>query len=589
VGRFHYPDLLEAAAMTVGSTTDLKALKRRLMRAYPHVPKLNQQPTAIAWITALLSTLNQSSDIQSPLLERLATASSEDFDELCLDKLTYALLAWVDDTFRTTLKTYPLDGHLAAQLQTLLPLVAAVAISEEEFLAIGEHPLQRLLDSICVSAIGWNRSLGKTGQPLLEKIQQCCEQSLEFFELQEHSFEDILNEFENFLHTEATNAERTRSRVIESETGRLKAASARLTAARELNQLMLDKHLPLAIVEFLQGTWFSSLQLILILQGPDSDEWSRAVRVTKALVQSVQPFDSTDDVHRKRLYKIIPKIPRELRALMVSLEDDSDAMQRALKDVEETHFQLLRDRPLSYHDYALIELEGAAARRRVSKHMLAQVEELQVGQWFVIRQDDGHSLRACLSLKLQEYDQLLFTNRAGARVLQKSFEDFAYLLSSGSAHALQPTNAFSQSLQRTAGLAQAGTDLPPANLTTVIAATPAPKPPERAVATPATKIEHSQRIIESDQPPEMAIGTWVVLSNDGQRRLCKLAAKMSDKDWYLFVNRKGKRDCELSSDSLKALVAAGEIEFVADVSRFEETVDTIVQDFRKLASEDPTP
>ena len=120
--------------MTVGSTTDLKALKRRLMRAYPHVPKLNQQPTAIAWITALLSTLNQSSDIQSPLLERLATASSEDFDELCLDKLTYALLAWVDDTFRTTLKTYPLDGHLAAQLQTLLPLVAAVAISEEEFL-----------------------------------------------------------------------------------------------------------------------------------------------------------------------------------------------------------------------------------------------------------------------------------------------------------------------------------------------------------------------------------------------------------------------------------------------------------------------
>jgi len=133
--------------MTLEPTIDTKALKRRLMRAYPHVPKLHQEPTAAAWITALLSTLNQSSNIQSPLLERLGAASEENFDELRLDKLTYALLAWVDDTFRTVLKNYPLDGHLAAHLQTLLPLVAAVAISDEDFLKIGQHPLQRLLDS----------------------------------------------------------------------------------------------------------------------------------------------------------------------------------------------------------------------------------------------------------------------------------------------------------------------------------------------------------------------------------------------------------------------------------------------------------
>jgi len=121
---------------------------------------------------------------------------------------------------------------------------------------------------------------GVAGKPLLDAVQLCCEQSLEFFELQEHSFEDILNEFEGFLQSEASNIERTRSRVIESETGRLKAASARLKAARELNHLMLDKQFPHPIVEFLQTTWFSSLQLILILHGPDSEERTRAMKVT---------------------------------------------------------------------------------------------------------------------------------------------------------------------------------------------------------------------------------------------------------------------------------------------------------------------
>jgi len=311
------------------------------------------------------------------------------------------------------------------------------------------------------------------------------------------------------------------------------------------------------------------------------------MKVTKALIQSVQPFDPADHALRKRLYKIIPRIPRELRALMVSLEDDSDAMQRALKDVEETHFQLLRDQPLSYHDYALIELEGAAARRRVSKHMLAQVKELRVGQWFVIRQDNGLSLRACLSLKLEEYDQLLFTNRAGARVVQKSFEDFAYLLSSGSAQTLQAANAFSQGLLSSAGLTKAATDLPAASTAINVAAPTPPEPQEKLVTGLPTDIVEKEAITETDASPEMTIGSWVAFSNNGQRRLCKLAARISDKDWYLFVNRKGKRDCELNSASLKALVAAGELELVTDVTHFEETVDTIVQDFRKLSHEDP--
>ena len=75
-------------------------------------------------------------------------------------------------------------------------------------------------------------------------------------------------------------------------------------------------------------------------------------------------------------------------------------------------------------------------KTRVAEQLVEQVLPLQEGQWFKLSSEQGKESRICLALKLDEYQQMLFVNRAGARAMQKTFEEFSYLLSSGVAELL---------------------------------------------------------------------------------------------------------------------------------------------------------
>lgn len=184
-------------------------------------------------------------------MERLVDAGEEDFDDIILSALNAALLSWVDEAFRITFKAHSLDSQLATQVQTLLPVAAAIAISDKQFLELGTHPLQQLIDHLYTEAVGWHRGLGRTGKPLSDAIDKLIGGAQEYFEFQERSFEELLADLKTFLQEESNTIERLQGRVIESELGRLKAESARVTAGRALNDFMRGKEFPILIMEFL--------------------------------------------------------------------------------------------------------------------------------------------------------------------------------------------------------------------------------------------------------------------------------------------------------------------------------------------------
>jgi hypothetical protein len=64
--------------------------------------------------------------------------------------------------------------------------------------------------------------------------------------------------------------------------------------------------------------------------------------------------------------------------------------------------------------------------------------------------DDAHALPVRLALKLEDYGQLLFVNRVGAKALSKSFEEFAYLIRSRKARPLSAETVFSKALLQAA-------------------------------------------------------------------------------------------------------------------------------------------
>jgi hypothetical protein len=68
--------------------------------------------------------------------------------------------------------------------------------------------------------------------------------------------------------------------------------------------------------------------------------------------------------------------------------------------------------------------------------------------------------------------------------------------------------------------------------------------------------------------------------------MCKLAARIDSLDKWMFVNNRGVKQRELNTEELSALQDSGQCELVTNESRFEQTVASVVKDFRSPQGEE---
>ncbi len=208
-------------------------------------PAADSEPLTEAVLLAVLSAVSRGEDSRQPLLERIQTNKELGAARLVPSHRQAALLAWVDAAFRTMRAEHPLDDELTLRLNKLLPVVAAVAQIDGEFLRIGQHPLHRLMDHLHAAGLGWHSRLGRVGEALLTELDQIVTELQRFFESPQTDFTELLDRLDKFVTTEQSAVGRMRERVISSEQGKLKAASARITAGLLLNELMENNKLSL--------------------------------------------------------------------------------------------------------------------------------------------------------------------------------------------------------------------------------------------------------------------------------------------------------------------------------------------------------
>ncbi|MCX2979501.1 DUF1631 family protein [Halieaceae bacterium IMCC14734] len=431
-------------------------IMQHLLQKYPRSTEPDTE-TDTATVTEqelldVLLTLGTSVEPNAPL-RAIASAALPDSNALAADQS--AILDWLDATFASLSATPLLDPALESRIQSMRSALAALAISERDFLLIGKHPVHKMLDTIYERGIGWHSGLERAGRVVTEKLDDIEAALHSQLTKQPRDLAQLNTELNEFFEREANAFSRMRERIIATEQGRLKATSARTSVADALNELMLGAQFPAAVRDFLHGPWFDSMQLTLIKHGGDSDLWHRMLKITETLVWTVQPSEAISDARRQRLYKIIPQLPRELKELLVSLDNSVGEKERVIAQIEEVHFQILRKQPLERLEPEPILNGPTKIRTRVAEQLVEQVLPLEEGQWFTINSEQGDQSRICLALKLNEYQQMLFVNRAGAKVMQKTFEEFSYLMSSGVAETLPKRAGFSTTLHACAGLEQA--------------------------------------------------------------------------------------------------------------------------------------
>ena len=362
-----------------------------------------------------------------------------------LSPWSHAVVSCLDECMVRILAATRLERDIEYELSRILPYLAADFIEAEVRLDC-DNAFLLLADLIGESALGWNDSLGRSGDNLLKAIRSAVDQLPE-------GIEDAREELSQFLGREAKRIEKLESRLVATETGKLRAQRARGVAAEIINDAMRGASLPLSISDFLKGPWFGSMQLVLLNHGEKGPEHQRVKKLTETVVWSMQPIDeeaANAAAEKQRLYRIVEDLPAEVRDLLVALEHSQEATEAALDAIGTAHLTVISGESLEYAPFTPLEVDSGGLRASVSKALMKRVGALSEGQWFTFTEGD-QSTRIKLVLKLSDVGQLLFTNRNGMKALEKRFDEFAYFMSSGAVKPLPAQTVFSTTLKTYVG------------------------------------------------------------------------------------------------------------------------------------------
>ncbi len=386
-------------------------------------------------------------------LQAIRTQAEAMGDPAVLGGEQAAILEWLNTAYNHWEQRFPIEEPLASELRKLLPLGAALAITDPDFLTPGAHSFHRLLDALQASVVGWQSRLGRAGQSMAQQLEATISTARTWFDGNSDALPTACEELIITAQKNKSRAQRMAKRVVEAEQGRLKTAQAKTHAAQMINQLLEKYQAPPDVGEFLKGPWYESGQLIVLRFGAQSKEWAGMSATSEALLDSLQSEpraapDQTDKgsgSRRQQLFEAITKLPREIRRCLISLQHHEHEIDNAIGVIESAHMAVLRQQDLNLHSIEPIQLSSTTTAEE-DPLVLECIAALAVGQWFLLSRKNSEPLRLQLVLKMASEQQLLFTNHAGMKAAQESYAYFAASLKAGTSTPLPSEVSFSGSL-----------------------------------------------------------------------------------------------------------------------------------------------
>ena len=575
---------------------------------YRYVKEGNAEPNVSA--SEIAGYLETASDIQSNLLSALR----EQQPDWQLDDFSLAVITSVDECAAVIFRITQMAPEVNSQLRRVFPRLAAAILREPDLPLSKVPPRLTVLDALNKGMVGWTPGLGAGSNKLQTVFDDAINRLLD----PDSDLERLLTEVVTFMDKESDRIRRLEERLTASETGLVRTRQAKQLAAELINSKAARSQVTRSLADFLCGPWYDSLQLLVNEKGIQSEAWQRAEALTDTLLWIYQPIDSeAEDVgqQKQRLYRIIEHLPGEIRELLVALEHRTDAIEQALDSLEADTVPIISGEELEYIEFEPIPCENTSSRSTVSRVLLRKVLSLETGQWFSY-EDGGDVQLIKLVLKLDDVHQLLFTNRNGMKVMQKSFDEFAYDLSSHVVSAINPNAAFSSTFktiyqgmvdeyrrhriviaERMAEVERLDEERKKAQKKAQAEATKLAIAKEEAErnrleAIKASRLASASAVAEKSENADLvaelknvvaglASGAVLLMPDaNGQLQNCTLAVRIAAADKLIFVDQSGMKAGDYTAQQLVALLVAGEVEMADQGVEFEDTLAAVVTKLR---------
>ena len=364
-----------------------------------------------------------------------------------------------------------------------------LAIQDYSFFSRGGHPARKLLNELARAGIGLAEDTGNLQKDMVfKKIQSTAQRILSEYEKDASMFEELLQEFTQFMQTEVRRSQMIEQRTKAAEEGKAKAQLAEKTALETVRKRLDGKTVPEVVVRLLTDGWMSVLKLVFLKYGPESNNWLGAVKTIDHLLLSVAPTE--DDAARKKLFNIVPILLKNLRQGLNSVSFNPFEMGEMLTELEQLQMQVLRGETPEHLDNSKdpakdlvaavtedMERMGASPvipeRSRVTSlditrtagaipdaqlealpdndPYLLQAKKLNVGAWLEFRNESGNKTRCKLAAHIKSADKLIFVNRTGVKIDEKTTLGLAHALKQGDVLVLEDSLLFDRALQNVIG------------------------------------------------------------------------------------------------------------------------------------------
>ncbi|WP_282874980.1 DUF1631 domain-containing protein [Pseudomonas peli] len=204
-----------------------------------------------------------------------------------------------------------------------------VALQDKALFTQHHHPARRLLNAMAQAGVLYGGEGDERG--LLAKMQWVVERVIHDFFGDLQLFNNLLEEFNEFVATLRHKVELRERRAVEAAKGRDKLLGARQHAVEVIGNSLNNRQPPTIIRNFLELTWADVLVFVLLRNGDQSPEWQRACEAAEQLAWSGTLLD---DAGRERLQKLRVPLLEDLRKGLELLGGyHEDGIRRLLQDL----------------------------------------------------------------------------------------------------------------------------------------------------------------------------------------------------------------------------------------------------------------
>lgn len=392
-------------------------------------------------------------DALGALLEQKNRTSGESSS---LNQVDEDLINLVSMLFEFILEDYNLSAPIQVLISRLQIPILKVVIKDKSFFAKNSHPARKLLNALAKAGIGWNDASEKQRDKLYEQIHTIVHAVLDEFNGDVQIFDNLYQQFSAFIDKEEHKAKIVEQRTKESEEGRIKSNKAQQTVEEIIKTKLASIDIPDAAKETIQNGW-SRVMFLAYLKDDKEHRWQQTTDTLEQLIWCLMPH--SEDKARQRWVRTVPGLLKEVKSGLQEVSYNSARLDQTMADMKKALTNAFKQQSItaatksepeninsadnetpqetaSAVDKTAIQKQKEIEDAAIAEHIL-KVDAIETGSWIEFSLVNGSKFRCKLSTKIDEADCLIFVNRMGLKVVEKTRRELAHEMRRGRVKVLE--------------------------------------------------------------------------------------------------------------------------------------------------------